>query len=187
LFENHPMKKAAISITLFVSAIFFSQAQEVGYTTTDFGAEFSNYPGGNMFNFHLAFNAKLHHSIVLRAGYNAVNEKHSVALTNEKGGGFAGGLGYRYYFAYKPHQFFIGARADYWNFNISWSGTNSGGRYKASSIFAGAETGYMLLLNDRFFITPAVSLGMVSVSNSSAGPTRSGFTVLPGFSAGVKF
>jgi len=183
------MKKAIITIITLILFSNRSFSQEVGYNTKDFGAEYNYYTGGNIFNFHVAFNSKLHHSIIIRAGYNSVNEQHSSSFTIEKGGGLSAGLGYRYFFAYRPHLFFIGAKLDYWNLDISWNETYSGGRYKASSIFTGAETGYKILINDRFFITPSVGLGVVNAigSNTNKNSTRTGFTVLPGISTGVQF
>ena len=183
------MKKAIIAIITLMLFSNHSFSQEVGYNTKDFGAEYNYYKGGNIFNFHVAFNSKLHHSIIIRAGYNAVNEQHTSSLTNEKGGGLSAGLGYRYFFGYRPHRFFIGAKFDYWNLDISWSDTYAGGRYEASSIFSGTEIGYKLLINDRFFITPSVGIGVVSAIGSNTNPntTRTGFTALPGISIGVQF
>ena len=183
------MKKAIIAILTLTLLSNHSFSQEVGYNTKDFGAEYNYYKGGNIFNFHVAFNSKLHHSIIVRVGYNAVNEEHTSIYTNEKGGGLSAGLGYRYFFAYRPHLFFIGAKFDYFNLDISWSGTNSGGRYKASSIFSGTEIGYKFLINDRFFITPSVGIGVLSAigSNTLSSSTRTGFTALPGISTGIQF
>jgi hypothetical protein len=183
------MKKAIITIITLILYSNHSFSQEVGYNTKDFGAEYNYYTGGNIFNFHIAFNSKLHHSIIVRVGYNAVNEQHTSIFTNEKGGGLSAGLGYRYFFAYRPHLFFIGAKLDYWNLNISWYDTYSGGRYKASTVFTGAETGYKFLINDRFFITPSVGLGAQIAIGGKTAPnsTPTGFTVLPGISTGVQF
>jgi len=183
------MKKAIITIITLTLFSNHSFSQEVGYNTKEFGAEYNYYTGGNILNFHIAFNSKLHHSIIVRVGYNAVNEQHTSSFTNEEGGGLSAGLGYRYFFAYRSHLFFIGAKFDYWNLDISWNDTYSGGRYKVSSVFTGAETGYKFLINDRFFITPSVGLGVVNAigSNTNKNSTRTGFTVLPGISTGVQF
>jgi hypothetical protein len=186
------MKKAIIvlSVLLFHSFYLFSQQEvAVGYSTTDLGGEYNYYSGGNIFSFHLAFNAKLHHSFILRAGYNAVNEKHTDQLSNEEGGGFTGGIGYRYYILPRPHRFFLGIRADYSKLNINWSNPPfSFGKYKTSNILVAAEAGYMLLINDLIFITPSVSAGSFFASKSlSSGHTKDGFAFLAGISAGVKF
>jgi hypothetical protein len=179
------MKKAIILSGLFLSICTVSFSQEVGYNTTDIGAEFAHYTGGNVFNLHVAFNAKLHHSIILRAGYNAVNEQQSTALKNEEGGGITAGLGYRYFFSYRPHRFFLGVRADYRNFDVKWSDVNMGGKYKINNYFFGAETGYKILINDQIFITPTVSAGFIT--GKEGGPVRTGFSVLPGISIGAQF
>ena len=42
---------------------------EVGYNTTDIGAEFQWYKDGKFIGLHLATNAKLHHSFHATIGY----------------------------------------------------------------------------------------------------------------------
>jgi Protein of unknown function (DUF3575) len=183
--QIHPMKKAIFFLSVLFCLQFSSYSQEVGYNTTDIGAEFGHSTGDNVFNLHVAFNSKLHHSFIVRIGYNSVTEEQSAVLKNEKGGGVIAGLGYRYFFAYRPHFFFLGARVDYRNLNVEWSDTNSGGKYKLSNYFIGAETGFKFLINDQVFITPTVGLGIIS--GKEEGLVQTGFTVLPGISAGVQF
>jgi hypothetical protein len=67
LFANSTHEK---SNHLFFSCISFiaSHAQmEVGYNTTDVGAEFQWYKDGKFIGLHLATNAKLHHSFMPRS------------------------------------------------------------------------------------------------------------------------
>jgi hypothetical protein len=179
------MKKVLTLSLLFLSVSAFSFSQEVGYKTTDIGAEYGHYTGGNVFNLHVAFNSKLHHSFIIRAGYNAVSEQQSTFLKNESGGGITAGLGYRYFFSYRPHRFFLGVRADYRKFDVDWYDVNSSGNYKLNNYFIGGEAGYKLLINDQIFITPTIGLGVIT--GIDGGPVRTGFSALPGISAGVQF
>ena len=100
----------AILTFLFCSC---SYAQDMGFRTTDIGGEYQWYPHGSIYNLHVAFNAKLNHSIQLRLGYNNV-PAYDAGDHTEFGKGWGGGLGYRYYFKPFPYKFFIGARADVW-------------------------------------------------------------------------
>ena len=181
------MKKTIILFIAFFACTFYSFSQEeAGYNTTDVGAEFNHYSGGNIFNLHVAFNAKIHGSLVLRAGYNMVTENYSGSYQNEKGGGFMGGLGYRYYFRYKPYGFFIGARADIWNMDIDWTKNLVVGNTKSTFFIPAFETGYMVVARDWFFFTPSVSVGSRINLKSDVVSLKDGLVVLYGVSAGFK-
>lgn len=181
------MRKLIVSIICFFILSFQSYSQEVGYNTTDIGAEFNHYSGGNIYNLQLAFNSKLHHSFLIRVGYNSVNGSYSDKYENEKGGGFVAGIGYRYYVLYRPRGFYIGPKVDYWKMNIDWTYNFSIGNSKTVLLVPAVETGYMLLVNDLFFITPAVSLGTRVNLKSAVNPLKDGLVIQFGISAGVKF
>jgi hypothetical protein len=181
------MRKLIVSIVCLFILSFHSYSQEVGYSTTDIGAEFNHYSGGNIYNFQLAFNSKLHHSFLIRAGYNSVNGNYSDKYENEKGGGFVAGMGYRYYVLYRPRGFFIGAKADYWKMSIDWTNALLIGNTETSFFVPAIETGYMLLVNDILFITPTVSVGTRVNLKSAINPLKDGLVVQVGISAGVKF
>ncbi|TMI64791.1 MAG: DUF3575 domain-containing protein [Bacteroidetes bacterium] len=180
------MKKAITSFftafILFISA----QAQEVGYNTTDIGAEYQNYSDCNIIKLHVAFNSKLHHSFHFSVGYNSMSNDDLPVGVKEFSGGIAAGLGYRYYFAYRVHGIFIGARFDFLSGKTELS-TSSPETRDASRLMPAAELGYMFLINDMFFITPSVSLGARLKLNSESDLLDEGFTFLPGVSIGFKF
>ena len=181
------MKKTILSFFTSSFFVFHLSAQEVGYNTTDIGAEFNNYAGGNIFNLHVAFNSKLHHSFIIRAGYQSVNEKYNSTLLNENGGGLMCGLGYRYYFTYKPTRLFMGVKFDYWKLDIDWNNTGTNGNINGSSIVPAIEAGYMFNFNDRFFLTPAITAGTIANSTNASAQMKNGFLFTAGLSAGVKF
>jgi len=181
------MKKTIIVILALFACTFHSFSQEeVGYNTTDVGAEFNHYSGGNIYSLHLAFNAKIHSSFIIRVGYNAVNENYSDNYQNEKGGGIAGGIGYRYYLSYKPHRFFIGARAEIWNMNVDWTKSLIAGNTKSTFLTPAVETGYMFVVRDWFYFTPSVSVGSRINLKSDVGSLKDGLVVFYGLSAGFK-
>jgi hypothetical protein len=181
------MKKAIFTLAGLLFILHTAWPQELGYTTTDIGAEYTHYSGGNIFNLHSGFNSRLHHSFLVRIGYNAVNEKYSDSYTNEKGGGITAGIGYRYYTSYKPHGFFIGAAADFWKMKIDWFAGNSGGSFKYSMIVPSAELGYMFLFNDMFFVTPSFKAGTAVKAGKAGAAVKEGFISFFGISTGVKF
>lgn len=185
------MKKAIIvlSVLLFNSSYLFSQPDvEVGYNTTDIGAEYQNYSDGNIIRLHLAFNSKLHHSFHFSVGYNSMSNDDLPASVKKYYGGIAAGLGYRYYFAYRPHHAFIGIRADFISRKTEIT-TVTPEKINASRIIPAAEIGYMFLINDMFFITPSVSFGAsVKTDNKYDNDfLDEGFVFLPGISMGFKF
>ncbi len=181
------MKKSIVTLIAFFIISFQSYSQEVGYKTTDIGVEYQYYTGGGIYKLHLAFNSKLHHSFLLSAGYNSINSTYSDKHENEKGGGFVAGIGYRYYVLYRPHGFFIGAKADYWKMSMDWTNALFIGNTETSFFVPALETGYMLLVNDILFITPTVSVGTRINLKSEVNPVKDGGIVQIGISAGIKF
>ncbi|MCW3116949.1 MAG: hypothetical protein JWM28_1031 [Chitinophagaceae bacterium] len=171
---------------IIISAI--AHAQEIGYTTTDIGGEVQWYSaGGYTAGLHLAFNGAVHSGFQLRAGYNKVDRKDWGIHADETGGGAGGGIGYRYYFPFRPHQFFLGVRSDIWRLKIDWKDPLSSGTTKTWTLHPAAEAGYMFLINDMAFITPAISAGYISNLATDGADVGEGFTFSAGISVGVKF
>ena len=185
------MKKAIISVTLLFAGVIYSHCQdgvEVGYNTTDIGAEYQYYKEGSIYKLHLAFNSKLHHSFHVSVGYNSVRNDDLPVGINKFHGGIAACLGYRYYFAYRPHHAFIGVRADFISRKTEIS-TVQPEKINSSRLIPAAEIGYMFLINDMFFITPSFSFGATVKTDSKYDNDflEEGFVFLPGISMGFKF
>lgn len=172
---------------LFVILSSCTQAQEVGYRTTDAGAEIQWYPAGGIMAIHLAFNAKLHHSFYTRLGYNMANRKNFGKHDDEQGGGFGATFGYRYYIKYKPVGFFLGGRTDLWALNIDWKQGTESGTSKVTVFQPTAELGYTFLINDQVFITPTFTNGFEINIKTRGEPVGEGFITLLGLSAGIRF
>jgi hypothetical protein len=173
-------------LTLFLLNII-CRSQDLGYKTIDAGGEFQGYFKGYTAALHLAYNFSIHHSFQLRLGYNKNNLKDKGKHDNEEGGGHGGSLGYRYYFLVRPHGFFLGVHADLWRLSIDWRQGNVTGNSKIWALQPSVEMGYMILINDMFFITPSVSAGVQSNIKTEGQAIGDGFIMMTGISAGWKF
>jgi len=178
------MKKTT---TIFFIVFLFntSHAQmEVGYNTTDIGAEFQWYKDGKFIGLHLATNAKLHHSFHATIGYYMAGDPTASFYSNVNNGGPGVGLGYRYYILLKPHGFFIGAKADLFTHKVGLETL----MITTSMIFIPSlQTGYMILINDMFFITPTASVGYKTNLQSDMSLDEKKAVGLFGISLGAKF
>lgn len=179
-------------ITSFLFCYFFISAiysQDIGYRTVDIGGEYQWHKAGNIIGLHLALNAKIYHGIQVRVGYLNADHEQSGNHKEEKGSGWGGGLGYRYYFKPIPHKFFLGLRTDIWRKKIDWIDINSvaTGTSKTWEIIPSLETGYLILINDQGFITPTLSAGYEVNIKTEGAETKRGFLLLAGISAGFRF
>jgi len=181
--------KRVCFLLCFISVGIWSNAQDnIGYSTTDFGAEAQwQSSGGYTGALHIAFNGAVHSCFQLRAGYNITDRKDWGVHAIEKGGGPGGGIGYRYYFPFRPHQFFIGLRSDIWRLKIDWEDALIKGTTKTWTVHPAGEVGYMFLINDMVFVTPAVTAGYISNVSTDGANVGEGFVFTAGISAGIKF
>jgi len=180
------MKKITFPI-IFLFLFYVSNSQvEVGFTTTDIGAEYQWYPSGNITGLHLAFNSKLHSSFLVRVGYNKANRKDNGEKDNEKGGGWGGSLGYRYYFKPYPYKLFLGLRSDIWRLKIDWEQGAQTGSTKTWTLQPAFEIGYTFVINDQAFITPVISNGVEINIKTEGDKVGQGFITLFGISTGFR-
>lgn len=183
------MKKGLFTIFSVFCISHFGISQDLGYRTFDIGAEYQHLKKGSDINLQLAFNAEIHHSIVLRAGYSIAARETSPAHTSEEGNGWSGSLGYRYYFSVLPKRFFIGARAGISSMNMQWTVHATTGSSKLMVFQPAFETGFTLLINDMLFITPQLSAGIQTTINSKGEKVvyGNGFNGGGGISIGWRF
>ena len=181
------MKKvSALFLLLFI--LNASHGQDVGYNTTDVGAEFQWYEDGSFIGLHLATNAKLHHSFHATVGYYMAGDPTAPFYNNVNNGGLGGGLGYRYYTGLRPHRFFIGAKADLFTYKVGLKTQTLNIESRTSMIFIPSlQTGYMILINDMFFITPTASIGYKMNLQSDMSLDEEKAVGLFGISCGFKF
>lgn len=181
--------KRIISLLFSTVCISAADAQEIGYSTFDAGAEFQWYPRGTITGLHLAYNSKIHHAVNLRIGYNKTDHKDDGKHSEEKGSGWGGTIGYRYYINPFPHKFFIGPRTDLWRMKIDWADINpvASGTSKVWVLQPTLEIGYLFLINDQAFITPTIANGYEFNIKTEGAETGKGFITLLGISAGFRF
>jgi len=182
------MKKVS---TLFLLIFIFNSShsqEEVGYNTADIGAEFQWYKDGKFVGLHLATNSKLHHSFHATIGYYIAGDPTASFYYNQNNGGLGVGLGYRYYILLRPHGFFIGAKADLFTYKVGLKTQTLMIEPCTSMIFIPSlQTGYMILLNDMFFITPTASFGYKTNLQSKMSADEKKSVALLGISIGAKF
>lgn len=181
------MKARLLSLLILICCATGIRAQEYGYNTFDVGAGFKAPKNGMIFGLHLAANAKIHGGFHALIGYNKIKSNSDGKHFAESGGGPGVSLGYRYYAKVRPYGFFIGAGADLWHLKIDWVQLGNQGTTKTWAIIPQAEIGYMILINDMFFISPAVGFGSQSNFSTQGEAVGDGFRFMPGISAGWKF
>ena len=180
-------KLPIILLMIFISSSSSGQMAEIGYNTTDVGAEFQWYKDGKFIGLHAAVNAKLHHSFHGEVGYYMAGDPTATYYANQNKGGVGLGLGYRYYTMLRPHAFFIGVKANLFTNKIILLGTQDPETHTSKIFIAALETGYMILINDLFFITPGISIGYKTNLESILSLDEKKAVVLLGISTGFKF
>ena len=182
------MKKCAcLFIISFCFIISARSQEEFGYKTIDVGGEFQSYFRGYTAVLHLAYNFPIHHGIQFKVGYNKSNWKDAGTHDDENGGGPMFSLGYRYYFLVRPHGFFLGAHADLSRLSIDWKKGITTGTSKIWALQPTFELGYMILINDMFFITPSVGTGVQTNIKTEGDKVGDGSVFTTGISMGWKF
>ncbi len=180
------MKKSVLLIISFLLLTTIAKTQDFGYKTVDIGGEYQWHPDGMITSLQFAFNSKVHNSFLIRGGYNKAGLKRTSTHDGEEGTGWSGSIGYRYYVGVIPKRFFIGVRADVWNMNIHFSIPVTEGTSKLTVLQPGFETGYTILINEQFFITPSftASTQITLKTKGDKVDYGEGFVPLAGISAG---
>lgn len=165
---------------LIVCISLSARSQEVGYTTTDVGAEYQYTPDFSSFNLLVGFNAKLHHSFIIRGGYSKAPHQKTSLHDGESGSGWNASVGYRYHFSVVPKRFFLGIHAGIQSMNIDWSSPLVQGSSKVLIFQPKIEAGYTLVINDLFYITPHVSGTAQTILSNKDEKVSYGSSFLPG-------
>lgn len=79
------MKKIILLLPAFFCIQLVSQSQDFGYKTFDIGGDFQWHPDGSTLSLHLAYYAKIHHSITARFGYNNAQIRNTAIDNMRKG------------------------------------------------------------------------------------------------------
>ena len=181
------MKKPVLFYFLLIYFIPTFAQEEIGYNTTDIAGEFRWYPAGTITALHIAMNAKIHHSVFVTFGYNKADHKSWGEHESEKGGGWGGSLGYRYYFRPFPHKFFIGARTGLWKLKIDWKEGTESGTTNTWTVQPTFEIGYTFFINDQAILTPFIANGAEINIKTEGEEVGHGFITLVGICVGFRF
>ncbi|MBK8556963.1 MAG: hypothetical protein IPL65_14870 [Lewinellaceae bacterium] len=130
------------------------------------GLELQAYPTGFMPGIRIEKAMTPHDALHLRLGYNMANHGDNGVQDDERGGGFGGSLGYRYYFQSGQKGWCLGPRADVWCNRMDWKSLDAAGQTLASGttritvVQPTLEAGYQFRPgNSKLFVTPTLAFG----------------------------
>jgi hypothetical protein len=183
------MKKLVFIALTSVCYSLNSYSQDLGYKTTDIGAEYIWVENSPFIGLQAATNAKIHHSFIASLGYKTAYRPITGTHNNEKGDGWGGSLGYRYYFSVIPKGFYIGARGSLWSLGMYRTADPTIPSVNVMIGQPSAEAGFTALFNDIFYTTVFISAGKqftISSGGDSFGYGKGSVTAA-GISAGIRF
>lgn len=135
-----------------------------GFCQTEIGLEFQVYPTGLLSGIHLEYEIGTHSGLQGRIGYNLVRHRDLGVQEDERGGGFGGTLGYRYYSKVDRKGLMLGVRCDLWWNELDWRNNigllnETNGTTRVTVLQPTAELGYVLLSKNELLILPTIALG----------------------------
>ncbi len=165
------------------------RSQDLGYNTKDAGIDYLWVKDSPGIDLQLAFNAKVHHSIITSLGYKEVWRPIPNTHNNEKGKGIGGSLGYRYYFKVIPKGIYLGVRAHVWSLAMYRTADNTAKNTNLTIGQPSAEIGYTAVINDIAFFTLYYSAGkqfQISAADNAYGYGKGSISAF-GISGGIRF
>lgn len=144
---------------LIIFVLFLS----VGYSQNriiSFGLERQQYSTGNISGIRAEFRISDHRTISLRGGKEYYEWS---GYSYERGEGYGGTIGFRYYRNTNFSKLFLGARADIFRINLDWSERDHGMQIPYNSKIVSFQpsvlAGYVVQIGSHFRITPTIALG----------------------------
>ncbi|MBL0233398.1 MAG: hypothetical protein IPQ08_07005 [Chitinophagaceae bacterium] len=184
------MKRSTLlAIVAFFCLSFSARSQDLGYNTKDAGLDYLWVKDSPGINLQMAFNAKIHHSIITSIGYKEAWRPIPNTHNNEKGKGIGVSLGYRYYFGIIPKGIFLGVRTHLWSMGMYKTADNMAANSNLVIAQPSAEIGYTAVVNDLVFFSFYYSTGkqfQVSAADKSYGYGKGSVSAF-GISGGVRF
>jgi hypothetical protein len=182
-----PMKRAALLLCFFCLTAPVLSAQ----APWSLAFEFQAYPTGLIPGLRADYTFGQHHSLHARVGYNWVRHRDLGVQDDERGDGFGGTLGYRYYFREGFRGWFLGGRTGVWRNTMAWqdkddSGTIlSKGVSKIIVVQPTAEAGFLFPLgNSPWFVAPSAAFGVEVNVKTEGAQVGEGLIILLGVSVG---
>ncbi len=191
---------------LFILFLIFSfsilRAQEEAVDSKnpiEIGIEYQMYPAGYVPSLKLEFGLGKYakHGFNTRVAYNITRRRDWGEHEDERGSGFGGSIGYRYYILDPFKALYVGARFDVWRLKIDWrnSGadellfTNDDERNTTKIIVTQPtiEVGYKFRIKDKFIINPALALGWEYNAKTEGDPVGQGSILLWGVDLMYRF
>jgi hypothetical protein len=183
------MKKYTLIVLNLLCISSVNYSQDFGYKTFDVGVEYKWASNSPDVGIQLAMNLEEHHSFILSGAFKTAWHPIPNSHNNEKGRGWGGGLGYRYYFSVLPKRVFLGVRGEIWSMGMYRTANTTAETVQVMIFQPNVELGYTGLINDMVFITPYISAGK-QLTLSSEGDTflyGNGFVTSFGLSVGWRF
>jgi len=180
------MKKLKLVLPVLFFYLHATSQIDVGYRTTDIGIEYQHFNDGSFVGLHFAANAKIHHSFHTTIGYYIAGNKPTASYYNDSKGGLGFNLGYRYYVKPRPDGLFIGIKTNLFINKIMLNTQTPEGPYTSMIFIPAVQTGFMLLINDAFFITPSIEGGFKTNLQNKLSADKGKGVFLAGISCGFK-
>ena len=182
-----------LSICLFALNIFSAKAQTTGLLEA--GIEIQAYPTGLIPGVHLDVALGEKGSIYTRLGYNIVRHRDLGVHEDERGGGFGGSLGYRYYLNETRLGWFGGVRCDVWLNSVDWKDnidlpTEVSGTTEVTVLQPTAEVGYAMSImsaGEKMVFSPALAFGREINVKTDGAEVGQDFILLGGFRVSYRF
>lgn len=157
--------------------------------------EFQAYPTGLIPGLRADYHFKNHHSVHARAGYNWVRHRDLGIQDDERGDGFGGSLGYRYFFRENTKGgWFLGGRTDLWFNTLDWQDKDENGNIistgtsKIVVLQPTALGGFQFLLGNKgWFVSPSAAFGVEINVKTEGAEVGEGLILLLGASVGKHF
>jgi len=175
-----------------IMLLFFLAKAHLGFCQLEVGIELQVYPTGFIPGIHLEYEVSEQSSVQGRLGYNVVRHRDLGVHEEERGGGFGGTLGYRYYFKPQRKGWMLGARCDLWWNEVNWKDeigliSEVSGTTNVTVLQPTAEVGYVLPLKNSFIFLPTLSLGAEINVNTKGAEVGQGAILLVGATLAKRF
>ena len=154
-----------------------------------YGLEVQAYPTGLIAGVTTDYELNNQMLVHLRAGYNLVRHRDLGVHEDERGGGFGGTLGLRYYFDQVHTGWFAEARSDLWFNKITWKDrigaiNQTTGESEVTVLQPTAMGGYTFEFG-RIRFCPTLALGWEINIKTKGAETGQGPILLLGFLANI--
>lgn len=157
------------------------------FSQTDINIELQAYPTGFIPGLKLEKSIGTKTSIHFRAGYQFIDHRDLGVHMDESGDGYGISLGWNRYLKDQMKGWYLGARCDIWRNTIDWMDDGLIGQSKVTVLQPTIGMGHLLMLSDKFIITPTLSFGWEWNVETDGQPTGEGAIILVGIQMGRRF